>query len=139
MVVTQSFEAPLGSFFRRLVIGWKCISAVVVSRKMCVDILRCKGKNCFLSENFSPFFKDGLDVRMEIVSHRHSFHTFSPGVKGFTLLTISNLMLKSVFFSSSFQTWSLSVVAILLCSSLKDDLCRLNLVLNSFSVNFLIV
>ena len=31
--------------------------------------------------------------------------------------------------------WSLRVVVVLLCSSLNDDLCRLNLVLNSFSVS----
>ena len=33
----------------------------------------------------------------------------------------------------NFQTRSLSVVDVFLCSSLKDDLCKLNLVLNSFS------
>ena len=31
--------------------------------------------------------------------------------------------------------WSLRVVVVLLCPSLNDDLCRLNLVLNSFSVS----
>ena len=31
-------------------------------------------------------------------------------------------------------TKSVSVVEVLLCSNLKDDLCKLNLVLNSFSV-----
>ena len=39
-----------------------------------------------------------------------------------------------VFFYFNFQTGSLSVVEVLLCFNLKDDLCKLNLVLNnSFS------
>ena len=33
------------------------------------------------------------------------------------------------------QTCLLSVVEVLFCSNLKDDLCKLNLVLNSFSVS----
>ena len=47
----------------------------------------------------------------------------------------SHLMLKSVFFFFNFQMWSLRIVVVLLCSSLNDDLCRLILVLNSFSVS----
>ena len=39
MVVTPSFKAPLGSFLRRPVVGWKGISAVVVvSRGVCIDL-----------------------------------------------------------------------------------------------------
>ena len=40
-----------------------------------------------------------------------------------------------MFLLFNFQTCSLSVVKVLLCSNLKDDLCKLNLVLNSFSVS----
>ena len=50
-------------------------------------------------------------------------------------LTISHLILKLIFLFLNFQTCSLSVVEVLLCSNLKDDLCKLNLVLNSFSVS----
>ena len=57
------------------------------------------------------------------------------GANGFTFLTISHLILKLMFlFFFNFQTCSLSVVEVLLCSNLKDDLCQLNLVLKSFSV-----
>ena len=46
-------------------------------------------------------------------------------------------MLKSIFllFFSYFQTLSLSAVEVLLCSNLKDELCKLNLVFNSFPVS----
>ena len=54
---------------------------------------------------------------------------------GFTFLTISHLMLKLMFLFFNFQTCSLNVVEVLFCSNLKDDLCKLNLVLNSFSVS----
>ena len=74
-------------------------------------------------------------MRMESFSCRHSLHILSPGAYGFTFFIISHLMLKSVFFFFNFQMWSLRVVVVLLCSSLNDDLCRLNLVLNSFSVS----
>ena len=60
-------------------------------------------------------------------------HTLSFGANGFTFLTISHLILKLMFLM--FQTCSLSFVEVLLCSNLKDDLCKLNLVLNSFSVS----
>ena len=40
-----------------------------------------------------------------------------------------------MFFFLNFQTCSLSVVETLLCSNLKHDLGKLNLVLNSFSVS----
>ena len=40
-----------------------------------------------------------------------------------------------MFFFFKSQMCSLNVVADLLCSSLKDDLCRLYLVLNEFSVS----
>ena len=39
------------------------------------------------------------------------------------------------FCSFNFKTCSLNVVEVLLCSNLKDDLFKLNLVLNSFSVS----
>ena len=42
-------------------------------------------------------------------------------------------MLKLGFFKFNFQTLSLSVVEVRLCCNLKDDLCKMNLVLNSFS------
>ena len=54
---------------------------------------------------------------------------------GFTFLTISHLILNFMFLFFNFQTCPLSVVEVLLCSNLKDDLCKLNLVLNSFSVS----
>ena len=47
----------------------------------------------------------------------------------------SHLMLELMFFFFNFQRCSLSVVKVLLCSNLKDDLCKLNLLLNSFSVS----
>ena len=48
-----------------------------------------------------------------------SLHTLSPGANGFTFLTTSHLMLKSMVFFK-FQNVSLSVVEVLLCSNLKD-------------------
>ena len=62
-------------------------------------------------------------------------HIFSPGAYGFTFFIISHLMLKPVFFFFNFQMWSLRVVVVLLCSSLNNGLCRLNQVLNLFSVS----
>ena len=47
-------------------------------------------------------FNDGLDMRMENFSCRHSWHIFSPGAYGFTFFIISHLMLKSVFFFFQF-------------------------------------
>ena len=88
-----------------------------------------------VSEMSVLLFKDGLDMRMENFSCRHSLHISSPGAYGFTFFIISHLMLKSVFFFFNFQMWSLRVVVVVLCSSLNDDLCRLNLVINSFSVS----
>ena len=67
-------------------------------------------------------FKDGADLRMESFSCKQSLHTSSPGANCFTFL----------FFN--YQTRSPSVVEVLLCSNLKDDVCKLNLVVNSFSV-----
>ena len=78
-------------------------------------------------------FKDGADLRVDRFSCKQSLHTLSLGANGFTFLTTSHLMLKLIFLYN-FQTCSLSVVEVLLCSNLKDDLCKLNLVLNSFSV-----
>ena len=72
---------------------------------------------------------------MDSFSCEQSLHTLSFGANGFTFLTISHLILKLMFLFYNFQTCSLSVVELLLCSNLKDDLCKLNLVLNSFSVS----
>ena len=72
---------------------------------------------------------------MDSFSCKHSLHTLSFGAKGFTFLTISHWILKLMFLFFNFQTCSLSVVEVLLCSNLKDELCKLNLVLNSFFVS----
>ena len=72
---------------------------------------------------------------MDSFSFKQSLHTLSFGANGFTFLTISHVILKLMSFFLNFQTCSLSVVEVLLCSNLKDDLCKLNLVLNSFSVS----
>ena len=137
MVVTQSFEAPLDSFFRRLSCRW-----VVYFRCCCYYCCLAGGvlrRNCFLCTQCPKIsvllFGDGLYMRMENFSCRHSLHTFSLSADDFTLLTISHLMLKSVLFFFSLQIRSLRVVVVHLCSSLNDDLRRLNLVLNSFSVS----
>ena len=96
-------------------------------------------RNCFLCIQCPKIsvllFNDGLDMRMENFSCRHSLHIFSPGAYGFTFFIISHLMLKSVFLFLNFQMWSLRVVVVILCSSLNDELRRLNLVLNSLSVS----
>ena len=81
-------------------------------------------------------FKYGADLRMDSLSCKQSLHTLPLGANDFTFLTTSHLMLKLMFlFFFNFQTCSLSVVEVLLCSNLKDDLCKFNLVLNSFSVS----
>ena len=80
-------------------------------------------------------FIDGADLRMDSFSCKHSLHALSFGANGFTFLTISHPILKLMFLFFNFQTCSLSVVEVLLCTNLKDDLCKLNLVLNSFSVS----
>ena len=82
-------------------------------------------------------FKDSADLRLDKFSCKHSLHTLSVDANGFTFLTTSHLMLKLMFLY--FKTCSLSVVEVLLCSNLKDDLCKLNLVLNSFSVSSIYV
>ena len=86
-----------------------------------------------MSKNFASFIQD---LRMDSFSCKQSLHTLSLGANGFTFLTTSHLMLKlMVFFFFNFQTCSLSFVEVLLCSNLTDDLCKLNLVLYSFSVS----
>ena len=80
-------------------------------------------------------FKDGADLRMTSFSCKQSLHTLVLGANGFTFLTISHLMLTLMFLFFNFQRCSLSVVEVLLCSNLKDDLCKLNLVSNSYSVS----
>ena len=76
-------------------------------------------------------FKDGidLDLGMESFSCKQSLHTLSPGPNSFTFLTES----QSMFLFINFQTSSLSVVEVLLCSSLNDYLYKLHLILNLFS------
>ena len=76
---------------------------------------------------------------MDSFSCKHSLHTLSFGANGFTFLTIFHWILKLMFLFFNFQTCLLSVVEVLLCSNLKDDLCKLNLVLNPFSVSPLYV
>ena len=77
---------------------------------------------------------------MDSFSCKQSLQTLSFDANGFTFLTISHLTLKLMFlFFFNFQTCSLSAVEVLLCSNLKDDLCKLNLVLNSFSVSLIYV
>ena len=88
-----------------------------------------------MSKNFAYIFKDGTDLRMDSFSCKQSLHTLSLSANGFTFLTTSHLMLKLMFLFFNFQTCSLRVVEVLLCSNLKDDLCKLNLILNSFSVS----
>ena len=86
---------------------------------------------------FCFFFliQGGADLRMESFSCKESLHTFLPAANGFTFLTRSHWMLRSMFLFFNFQTLSLSVVEVLLSYSLKDALRKLNLVLNPFSVN----
>ena len=73
-------------------------------------------RNCFLCTQCPKIsvllFNDGLDMRMEIFSCRHSLHLFSPGAYGFTFFIISHLMLKSVFTFFNFQMWSLRVLVV---------------------------
>ena len=101
-----------------------------------VDIDKILGKNFLLWIQCPKIslllFKVGADLRIESFSCKQSPHTLLLGANGFTLLTTCHLILKLMFFFFNFQTWSLSV-EVLLCSNLKDDLCKLNLVLNSFS------
>ena len=78
------------------------------------------------------FFKDGADLRMDSFSCKQSLHTLLLGANGFIYLTTSHLMLKLKFLFFNFQTCLLSVIEVLYS---KDDLCKLNLVLNSFSVS----
>ena len=80
-------------------------------------------------------FKDGAYLRMDSFSCKQSLHTLSLGANCFTFLTTSHLMLELMHLFFNFQTCSLRVVEVLLCSNLKDGLCKLNLVLNSFSVS----
>ena len=77
---------------------------------------------------------------MDSFSCKHSLHTKSFGANGFTFF-FDNLPLDIevdvlvLFLFFNFKTYSLSVVKVLLCSNLKDDLCKVTLVLNSFSVS----
>ena len=104
-----------------------------------VDIVKLLSKNFFLWTQCPKIslllLKDGVDLRMESFSCKQSPHTLLLGANGFTLLTTSHLILELMFFFFNFKTCSLIVVEVLLSSNLKDDLCKLNLVLNSFSVS----
>ena len=136
----KSFEAPFGSFFRQLscwlVLYFRCCCWLAGGVYCSLMLLR---RNCFLCTQCPKIsvllFNDGLDMKMEKFFCRHNLLIYSPGAYGFTFFIICRLMLKSVFFFFNFQMWSLRVVVVLLCSSLNDDLWRLNLVLNSFSVS----
>ena len=66
---------------------------------------------------------------------KKNLHLFSLGANGITSLETSHLILKLKLLLINFQTWPLRVFEVLLCSNLKDVLCKLNLVLNSFSVS----
>ena len=46
---------------------------------------------------FLFLFKDGADLRMKRFSSNQNLHTLSTGANGFTILTTSLLMLKSMF------------------------------------------
>ena len=80
-------------------------------------------------------FKDGADLWKDSFSCKQSLHILSFGANGFTFFDDLPLDLKLVFLFFNIQTCSLSVVEVLLCSNLKDYLCKLNLVLNSLSVS----
>ena len=126
IVVTQEFR----SSFRLLFLTTELLVGTVLS-VFPLLLLTCEKCVLFFDvvEKISVLlFNDGLDMRMEIFSYRHSLHILSPGTYGFTFFIISHLMLKSVFFFFSF-------VVVLLSSSLNGDFCRLNLVLNSFSIS----
>ena len=130
-LLLQTTELSVGNVF----------PVLLLCRLRCVltfDVVKKQFFFFFLCTHYPKFsvllFKDGLDVRVENFSCKHSLHIFSPEVNGFTLLTISHLMLKSVFFFFIFQTLSLSVVGCFMFQ-LEDDLYRLNLVWYSFSVS----
>ena len=88
--------------------------------------------NCCFYIIYRWLFSDSMCcLRIEGFSGKQSLHTLSTGANVFPFLTTSHLMLNSMFLFFKFQKWSLSIVEVLLCSNLKDDLCKLNLVLNS--------
>ena len=105
------------------------------------ELLVLLSKNLFpmvtMSKIFASFIQRWCRPRMNSFSCKQILHTSSLGAKGFTFLTTSHLMLELTFlcFFLNFQRSSLSVVKVLLCSNLKDDLCKLILLLNSFSVS----
>ena len=86
-----------------------------------------------MSKKFASFVQRWCGPKMDSFSCKQSLHILSLGANGFTFLTIYHLILKLMFLIFNFQTCSLSVLEVLLCSNLKDDLCKLNLVLNSLS------
>ena len=87
---------------------------------------------------FPSLFKDDADLRMDNFSAH--FITWCEWLF-FFFDFFSHLMLKLMFLFFNFQTCSLCVVEVLLCSAsnFKHDLCKLNLVLNSFSVSAIYV
>ena len=131
-LLLQTTELSVGNVFPMLLLlcRLRCVLAFYVFKKQLLFFFLCT--HC--PKISVLIFKDGLDVRMENFSCKHSLHIFSPEVNGFTLLTISLLMLKSIFLLFNFQTWSQGVVECFMFQ-LEDDLYRLNLVWNSFSVS----
>ena len=67
-------------------------------------VLLSKNRISCISENFVFFFffKDGAHLRMDSFSCKKSLHTLSLGANGFTFLTTSHLMLKSLFLVFNF-------------------------------------
>ena len=80
------------------------------------------------------WFKLGCRRKISNFSSKQSGQYFLSGVIGVTLFAISHSILWPMLFSN-FQICSLNPVADFLCSSLKDDLSRLCLVFNVFSVS----
>ena len=72
---------------------------------------------------------------MDSFSCKQSLHTLSLGENGVHFFDELPCDVEFDVFFFNFQTCSLSVVEVLLCSNLKDDLRKLNLVLNSFSLS----
>ena len=68
--------------------------------------------------------KYGADLSMVSFSCRQSLHTLLFAANDLIFLTISLLLLKLIFLLFNFQIYSLSVVEVLLCSNLKDNLFK---------------
>ena len=103
-----------------------------LTSECCYSLAKSYSYACNVQKFHFFKFKDGAHLRMESFSCKESLHTLSPGANGFPFLTTSHLMLKLIFLFFNFQKWSQSVVEVLLCSNLKDDLCKLKIVLIRF-------